>query len=189
MDEYNIKDCLLRTMEQIKADYKTDKLCHEGTFESAIYRYLANELESQLRENTKIWCQVKLRKEDESLVSIDIGIVDIDPKGSSLHIKDSISKIHALIELKFTCISKVPFTTLRELRIWDDISKDSFPDRIQSDVTKLTNLKEKCYLMNKKKIQVDNTYFYICCEYRQKGELFTQLMLSKNNKVIYNSSI
>jgi hypothetical protein len=70
--------------------------------------HLRNQLGDQ-DDGKKVWCELRLKtfdnqEENYAQVAVDMGIVTIDEKMED-HLKNRITEVHALIEIKYVQIS------------------------------------------------------------------------------------
>lgn len=157
-----IKDGMTNFMELLKEDYLNDFLCHEGTFESAFYYYMRNGL--ALGKNNKIWTQINLKSLENNFVA-DMGILKYtlpEDWNESDHVENYISKMYAIIEIKFISIAKNTFTKLmdnKKLIDNENILKQVVD--IKNDLDKLKNLKLNWTTYDFKKVCKDSDTYLI----------------------------
>ena len=177
MNEEKIEKAVVFAIKRLQEDYKNNLLCHEWSLQSALYMHLRNQLYDL--NNGKVWCELRLKTgiigkekgkkiiKNKEQVAVDIGIVVIDEEKET-HLKNRITQIHALIEIKYVQISEnAKNQFMRKLSNKNDTRRPKIVDKLYGDIIKLNKLRWCCMNMDDENLiekYVPSTYFITCIE-------------------------
>ncbi len=198
MNKGTIKKAILDAVQELRKDYKNHLLCHEWSLQSALYMHLRNQLGDQ-DDGKKVWCELRLktgvigeRKGEKTIknkeqVAVDIGIVNINENKED-HLKNSITKVNALIEIKYVQMSANAKEQFKNRVLNNKIEWVNIVKKLYWDITKLHKLRSCCMNMRDKDLIAESTpdvYFIACIEDSRTYK--EEFMIIENWKHIYSS--
>ena len=171
-------------MKKLIKDYDNNMICHEGAFESAFYMHLRQAI--KLWKDNKIWTQVKLKNQENQNMVVDVALVTMQ-KVDGKHLKNCISRIDALIEIKYVQMSGDALDDFKDSfdvkKVSNNLTKVAMA--IKNDVKKMISLKERCTTMdNKTSIRVGEIYCIGCIE-NTSDKYKPWFFIIKDGKEIY----
>jgi hypothetical protein len=177
MNEDKIQEAVLYAIKELQKDYTNNLLCHEWSLQSALYMHLRNYLDNQ-KDGKKIWCELRLktgiiwkRKEKKFIkkkeqVAVDIGIVNINENKED-HLKNSITEVHALIEIKYVQMSANAKEQFKKKISGNKKTWTKVAELLYKDILKLNKLQWCCMNMSNEDLiekHAPSIYFIACIE-------------------------